>query len=265
MKLSVMIAQFAISQAIRENLQNMRAILQATFPGDLALFPEGCLSGYSHDLSFLETIDREELWAGLQELRDIAMRRKIHLWAGACIPQDSGWRNAAYGFTPEGQTHVYHKINLAHHERGILTPGNHLPIFTLQTPDGILPVAVQVCRELRYPEQWGWLARQGARIFLHLNNAVGDDRFQPVWRSHLVSRAAETQRFVLSANNAAQKQVSPTVAVNPGGEILAEIISDQMEFMRLEIDLAQVSDWYLDQSRYDVVKICSLEDNAGER
>jgi predicted amidohydrolase len=261
MKLSFLIAQFPISLDIQCNLQNMQAILQGTQPGDLALFPEGCLSGYSHDLSFLDAINKGELLTGLEELGEIALQRKIHLWAGVCIPQDGQWFNAAYGFTPGGETHIYHKINLANHERGILTPGDQLPIFHLQTPVGSLPVAIQICRELRYPEQWGWLARQGAKVFLHLNNAVEDDRFQPVWRSHLVSRAAETQRFVLSANNAASKQGSPTVAIAPSGHILQEIVSDEVKYMRIQVDISQVSDWYLDQRRSDIVSISKTKTN----
>ena len=132
-------------------------------------------------------------------------RRKINVWVGACINNDGKWFNTARGFSADGKTHVYHKINLANHERGVFSAGNNLPVFELNTPDGKVIVGIQICRELRFPEQWGWLARRGAQIIFHLNNAVGDNSFQAVWKSHLISRAAETQRFVLSSNNAAPK------------------------------------------------------------
>jgi len=144
---------------------------------------------------------------------------------------------------------------LAHHERGVFNPGDSLPVFSLTTPSGIIKIGVQLCREIRYPEQWGWLARQGAQVILHLNNAIGDDRHQPVWRSHLVSRAAETQRFVLSVNNAAAQQICPTIALAPDGCVLAEIVSAEAEVCRVELDLSLVSNWYLDQNRADVVTI----------
>jgi hypothetical protein len=100
---------------------------------------------------------------------------------------------------------------------------------------------------------------------LHLNNAVGDDSWQPVWKSHLVSRAAETQRFVLSANNAATRQVCPTLAVAPDGQVMGEVVSEKLEFLRLALDLTRVSNLYLDQRRTDVVAIKSGPDqNAAE-
>ena len=100
--------------------------------------------------------------------------RQIHLWVGTYIQDGSQWFNAAFGFTPSGGAHQYRKINLATHERGTISPGSDLPVFELQVPEGILKVGVQICREIRYPEQWGWLAQQGAQAILHLNNAVGD-------------------------------------------------------------------------------------------
>ena len=139
---------------------------------------------------------------------------------------------------PHGERLIYRKINLANHERGKFSTGSELPVFRLQTPAGEVSIGVQICREIRYPEQWGWLARQGAQIILHLNNAIDDDQYQPVWKSHLVSRAAETQRFVLSANNAAQKQISPTIAIAPNGQVLAEIVSSKSESVRIPLDLS---------------------------
>ncbi len=53
-----------------------------------------------------------------------------------------------------------------------------------------------MCREVRYPEPWRVLATKGARVFAYVNNAIGSSQGFEVWRSHLISRAAETQRFV---------------------------------------------------------------------
>ena len=129
-------------------------------------------------------------------------------------------------------------------------------------PDGKILIGVQICRELRFPEQWAWLARQGAQIMLHLNNAIGDSSFQAVWKSHLVSRAAETQRFVLSANNAAAEQVSPTIAIAPDGQVIGEIVSAELGVLRTTLDLSRVSNVYLDQSRTDVVAIRANHDQG---
>lgn len=255
MHITAVVAQFPVTFSIQTNLEIIDTILAQTTPGDLVVLPEGSVSGYADDLSFLDHIDPRQLATSLDHLRAEAQQRGVTIWAGACTPQDGLWFNAAYGFSPDGATQVYHKINLATHERGVFTAGSRLPVFLLRTPAGTVPVGVQMCRELRYPEQWGWLARCGAQVILHLNNAVGNDTFQPVWKSHLVSRAAETQRFILSANNAAPRQVSPTIAVAPNGQVLGEIVSPDLGILRVDLDLTKVSNWYLEQCRTDVVII----------
>jgi predicted amidohydrolase/precorrin-6B methylase 2 len=255
MKLPVLLAQFAVSLSISSNLKHISGLLAQAEPGDLVLFPEGALSGYDPNLSFLLMLDIEELVDALEQLRNQAIQRGIHLWVGSYYREQGLWFNAAFGFTPNGGAHQYRKVNLATTERGVITPGSGLPVFELETVAGVVKVGVQICREIRYPEQWGWLARQGAEVFLHLNNATDNEHQLPIWRSHLVSHAACNQRYLLSSNKAAAQQNCPTMAVSPEGRILAEIISDQSAARRLELDLSEVSNWYLDGARPDVVSI----------
>ncbi len=257
MKLTAIVAQFPVSLSIQNNLNVIDSVLWQTNPGDLVIFPEGSVSGYSSDITFLQQINLDELKAGLEHIKKEAQRRKINVWIGACVKVEGKWFNTAQGFSPNGDVQIYHKINLAHHERGIVSAGNALPIFELNAPEGTVKIGVQICRELRYPEQWRWLAQHDAQIILHLNNAIGDDTYQPVWKSHLTSRAAENQRFVLSANNAAPKQVSPTIAIAPDGKVIDEMVSAELGIFRVELELSKVSNWYLDQRRSDVVEIKS--------
>jgi predicted amidohydrolase len=257
MSLTAVVAQFPVTLSIQSNLVFIDSVLEQTNVGDWVIFPEGSISGYSMDTTFLKQINQRELMEGLAHIKKEAERRKINVWVGACINIDGKWFNTAQGFSAAGKSNLYHKINLANHERGVFSTGDQLPVFELNTPEGKVKVGVQICRELRYPEQWGWLARCGAQMILHLNNAIGSDLFQPVWKSHLISRAAETQRFVLSANNAAPKQGSPTIAIAPDGHVMGEIVSAESGVLRVELDLSKVSNWYLDQSRNDVVTIKS--------
>jgi predicted amidohydrolase len=208
-------------------------------------------------MSFLQHINHDELSIGLRHIQHMAEQRMINVWVGACMNIDGQWFNTVHGFLADGTSHVYHKINLANQERGTFSTGDHLPTFDVNTPDGTVKIGIQICRELRFPEQWGWLARCGVQVILHPNNAVGEDRYQSVWKSHLISRAAETQRFVLSANNAAPKQGSPTIAIDPDGLVLGEIVSAELGILRVELDLSKVSSRLLDQCRSDVVAIQS--------
>ena len=255
MKIPVLLAQFPVSLSISANLQTILSLMERAETGDILLLPEGAISGYAPDLSFLGDLDLGELKSALDELRFQAQRQGIHLWVGTCLHEDGQWFNTAFGFTPSGSAYQYRKINLANHERTFLTPGSDLPVFDLELKGGTVKVGVQICREIRYPEQWGWLARKGAQVILHLNNAVNDSRYMPVWRSHLVSHAASNQRFVISANNADLQQNSPTIAVSPDGWVIDEIVSDQLAFTRVKLDLSQVSNDHLDQSRPDIVSI----------
>jgi len=257
MKLFAIVAQFPITLSIQNNLESIDSVLEQTKVGDWVLFPEGSLSGYSPDMLFLQHINHDELFAGLKHIQQMAEQKMINVWVGACMDVDGKWFNTAHGFTADGKTHIYRKINLANQERSAFSTGDQLPIFDVNTPDGTVKIGIQICRELRFPEQWGWLARCGAQVILHINNAVGEDRFHSVWKSHLVSRAAETQRFVLSANNAAPKQGSPTIAIDPDGLVLGEIVSAGLDTLRIELDLSKASNKLLDQSRSDVVAIQS--------
>lgn len=255
MKISALLVQFPVTLSVKDNLAAITHGLKQAIPGDLVVCPEGCLSGYERDVAFLGAIDQPAVADALQKLEEQVMEAAVHLWLGACVCRDGNWYNMAFGLTPHGEILEYAKVNLATHERGKFTAGDSLPVFRLNFPPGQVAVGVQVCRELRFPEQWGWLARQGAQVFLHLNNAVGNSQNRTVWRSHLISRAAETGRFVLSANNGAPGRQCPSMAVAPDGQMLGEIGFKGASTLHVSLDLSRVSDWYISQSRHDVVRI----------
>jgi len=259
MTIQVRVVQFPVSLSIRANLEVVQGVLEESQPGDLVLFPEGALSGYAADMSLLQGIDQPELQRSLGALQNEAQKRYLHVWVGAVIFNRDGWYNTAFGFTPAGKVHLYRKVNLANAERAVLRAGDSLPLFQLETPAETFKVGVQICRELRYPEQWGWLARSGVQVFLHPDNNTQTDEFRDVWRSHLVSRAAETGRYVLSANCAAARQGCPTMIVAPDGKVLGEAVSDRLEVLRAGLDLAQVSNRILEQCRTDVVTLAPVK------
>ncbi len=265
MKASILLAPVPVSDSITNNIEMILAGLDHAQEGDIVVFPEGMVSGYAIDLSFLKEMRSEQLEAALEELRGQAQARKIYLWVGSYIKDGLQWFNAAFGFTPNGGAHQYRKINLARHERRNISPGSSLPVFEQEIAGGTLTLGVQICREIHFPEQWGWLAREGAQVILHLNNTINDTQLQAVWRSHLVSHAAANQRFVISVNHASVKQNCPTMAISPEGLVLEEILSDRPIFKRVEIDLEQISDYYIEQCRQDIVMITVPENKARRR
>ncbi len=134
-----------------------------------------------------------------------------------------------------------------------------MPICKLLINGNIVHLGIQLCREIRFPEQWRWLALNGAEVFVYLINAVNGSDIS-VWRSHLVSRAAENLRFLISSNNANKNQHCPTMLIAPSGQIIDEIISEKASTFRRKIDLKKVSDWYINQCRNDVIKLVEGDD-----
>jgi len=257
MAINVLAGQFAVSLCIRDNLAHIETILDGAEPDDLVVVPEGALSGYSDNIGFLDGIDPAELQRAMGRLKTEAMLRRVHLIFGSCILESGLWYNAAICYSYTGNDFTYRKINLALHERGHMEAGSILPIHSLRIGDQIVRVGMQLCREIRFPEQWRWLAMRGASIFVYLTNAINTHEIYSVWKSHLVSRAAENQRFLVASNNAHLSQNCPTMLVSPRGEVLEEIHSDRLCSFRRGINLDEASNWYMSQSRHDVVTLTS--------
>lgn len=258
MRISVVIGQFPISFKIEENLKNIIKILESTEEDDLVVLPEGALSGYSDDISFLKDIDIIKLNKSLKLLKREVTNRKVHLIFGSCIYENSRWLNTAIGYSYCNEDFIYKKVNLATHERPIFKPGDELPIYEINIKGKIIKLGIQLCREARYPEQWRCLAMNGAEVYVYITNAVSGVGLS-VWRSHLVSRAAENQRFLISSNNANVKQHCPSMLISPKGEVISEIVSSELHIIKETINTDEISNWYLNQCREDVVKLVYLK------
>lgn len=254
MKLSIIIGQFPISFNIEENFNNIKKVLDESKEDDLVILPEGAVSGYNDDISFLKNIDLEKLDNMINLLKEEAIKRKIHIIFGSCIYENSNWFNTAIGYSYCNDDFMYKKVNLATHERGVFKAGNELPVFKIKVKGETLKLGIQLCREARYPEQWKLLAMNGAQIFIYLTNAITGKGLN-VWKSHLISRAAENQRFLIGSNNAHEKQHCPTILISPKGDVISEIISNELNLISYTIDTDEISNWYLNQARDDVVKI----------
>jgi predicted amidohydrolase len=269
MSLHVVIGQLEIGWDPSRNAQRVISFLRAEArPGCLAVLPEAALSGYDDQLSGLDRLDERALAAGLTAVAGAARELDVHVLCGSLLPEPGGWSNTAVYFGPAGESWIYRKVNLATHERGRLIPGASLSLLRLMetrhqasrsasrpSAEWPLAIGVQLCRELKYPEQWHVLARNGARLLAYLTYAANPQIAAGVWRSHLISRAAETQRFVLAANVASPDQHCPSMVISPRGEVLAETTSATPQALHADLNLTEVSDWLLSQQRADVVGI----------
>lgn len=247
--------QFNVTMDPARNAETIERLL-ADAPADtFAVAPEGALSGYVNEAGFVARIDQSATAAAIARIATFCADKRVHLVAGACVREDDAWRNASFHFGPRGERHRYDKINLAQSERGSFTPGQTLPVFDIAIAGARVKLGIQMCREIRYPEQWSALSTQGAEIVAYVNNAIGSTIGHDLWRAHAISRAAETQRFVIGANNAAPDQTCPTLIIAPSGTLLAEAAIGAEAAIFATLDLSSVSDWVLSQARRDVVSV----------
>jgi predicted amidohydrolase len=254
MRVSVAVAQIPVCWAVSRNTATVVEMIGQVEAGTVLVLPECALSGYDDQLSGLDDLDPGELATARDAVSAAAVRANVHVVCGSLLFDRERWWNAAIYFSPAGQAQVYRKVNLATHERGRLAAGSALPLMRMTVPRGTMQAGVQLCREIRFPEQWNCLARQGAEALIYMTYAVNPGEPAGVWRAHLVSRAAETQRFVLAANVAGDNQHCPSMIVSPRGEVLAETRAGAPAILRRLIDLADIRDSYLSQQRGDVVE-----------
>ena len=253
MGMSVAVAQVPVCWSVQSNLEMILATIEDVDEGTLLVLPEAALSGYDDDLSGLGDLDPGELVRGRDVIARAAIKRGVHVLCGSLLFDQEKWWNAAMYFSPSGRTWTYRKVNLALHERGTLAAGSTLPTLDLDLATERVTVGVQLCREIRFPEQWRALARRGAKVLIYMTYAANPNQPPGVWRAHLISRAAETQRFVLAANVAHRHQHCPTMIISPRGEVIAETFEPEATILRREFDLTEIRDDYLRQLREDLV------------
>jgi predicted amidohydrolase len=253
--LRVAAIQFPVQTDILSNLTNLAAALRHLEPGDFAVAPEGALSGYESTANFISGLDKEAIGAAIEGARRLVAERRVHLVVGACIFDDGAWFNSSFYMGPDRQLNRYDKINLAQSERGVFEAGNSLPVIDITVEGTPLRFGIQMCREIRYPEQWRALAIQKAQLIAYVNNAVGGADGHELWRSHAISRAAEIQRFIVGANNAAPDQKCPSLVVAPSGKVLSEAAIGATSIAAAEINLDEISDWVINQARGDIVSV----------
>jgi predicted amidohydrolase len=255
MQVPVAVAQVPVCWSVPRNTETILAAIGAAGTGTLLVLPEAALSGYDDQLSGLGDLRPGDVAEGREVIASAARDTGVHVIFGTLLPEHGQWWNAAVYCSPAGRSWVYRKVNLATHERGRLAAGAALPTLRMTLAAGEVRAGVQLCREIRFPEQWHCLARQGAQVLIYLTYAANPAEPPGVWRAHLISRAAETQRFVLAANVAHDDQHCPTMVVSPRGQVLAEAPAGAAATLALTIDLAATRDTYLRQQRDDVVSI----------
>ncbi|MBK8545564.1 MAG: hypothetical protein IPL62_19785 [Caulobacteraceae bacterium] len=123
-----------------------------------------------------------------------------------------------------------------------------------------LRLGIQMCREIRYPEQWRARRPKARKSSPIQTTPSAAKRRRPLARA-LHQPRRETQRFILGANNAAPDQTCPTMIVAPSGAISPKLQSTrkQLRYGNANSTTFQLG---LISARDDVVVVTVLDPSA---
>ena len=233
--------------------KNAAAIIEAveSSPAGTVVFPEGMLSGYEvNDKNWLKNLPFTELEEAVTKIGNFAKKKHTDVIFGSAWMTKGSWFNCGLYINSIGELqHIYSKINLAVMDKSHFQAGDSLPVFKFKG----LTAGVQICREVRYPEQWRFLAVNGVKIFFHLNNAQKPT--DAIWEHLLISRAYENQAFVVSVNAVSPTQSLPSFVIDPDGKVLAKTGLKNNELITVDLQLKNSKSDFLSQRRADIVDI----------
>jgi omega-amidase len=225
MEITVALAQMAIA-AGRPDLNAAAArtlAAEAAARGaNLFVLPELWPSGYDLERAVADAAPLDDGPFAL--MSELAREHSFYV-VGTALESNPGGRpfNTAALYGPGGElVGAYRKVHLfaPMGEREQMTAGDDLPTFDL--PWG--RIALAVCYDLRFPEQWRQYTWAGARLIVI--PAEWPVYRVEHWRLLLRARAVENQLFVVGCNRAGADGDGEfgghSAAVDPWGHVLVE-------------------------------------------
>ena len=154
----VVIAQIPVGREVASNGEAIGSLLGRGVTGDWVVFPEGARTGYFPGRpDYLAKVDPGEVRAAIEGLRAVVARRRCHALVGAARFVAGGWRNSAVLLSAGGDVRWYDKNVLNPLDSRHFVAGDGLPVWEVDC----VRVAVQICWELLFPQQWARLKRVG--------------------------------------------------------------------------------------------------------
>jgi predicted amidohydrolase len=239
--LRVAAVQMTVTPNIDTNAQQLceQVAYCAARGAQLVLFPETALSDYSPALKRQrQPSEWRDIQRGLHALADAAGQARCWVVVGSDAWTTDGWVNRAYVLNAQGATAAtYDKVHLTPDDWHYYQPGQQPTLFDL---DGV-PVGLQICYDVRFPEGYRQLLHRGARVIVQGFYGAGGDTWKvPIMNSHIRARAAESGCFVVAANVSGPLQIVQSMIVDPLGLVLAQANQDLPEVLFADLDLGRV-------------------------
>ena len=247
--LRVLILQMTSVDCVETNLDQIHSQLSHVprlFAVDLVSLPENSLYFHSSKNNINGMTLKDPAFTDLQEYCD---KFHLHFHVGSVpLKVDKGVANATVWLSPKTRPQcVYQKIHLFD-----MDIEGHVPIRESdQFVHGSAPATVElrgwkiglsICYDLRFAELYIEYVKRGAHIFL-VPSAFTVPTGQAHWHCLLKARAIESQCFVLapaqSGLHSDSQQVvtfGHSLAYDPWGQKLGEILKDGPDFLDLSLD-----------------------------
>ena len=240
--LKVAAIQMVSGFSLNQNLEQAAELIdQASNQGaELILLPENCLMFSASRFLSLATSEKDSQKI-LDFLSETSKRYGCYLVAGS-VPVVSSRLNKVFSasivFSPTGEELArYHKIHLfdvdidddvgAYRESDTIEAGDSLSYFDI----GKLRVGLAICYDLRFPELFRALSKQGCHVLL-LPAAFTQHTGALHWEVLLRARAIENQCYVLAANQGGEhvgesgkvrKTYGHSMLIDAQGSVLNEL------------------------------------------
>lgn len=212
---------------------------------DMVIFPEATMCRFGVPLGpVAEPLDGA--WA--TGVRAIAGRSGVVVVAGMFVPSDDDRvTNTLIATGPGVETH-YHKIHLydafGFTESRTVAPGFDTVLITVAG----VAVGLTTCYDIRFPEFYVELARQGADVItVHSSWGAGPDKLEQ-WTLLARARALDTTSFIAAVDQGypgdaiaakGPTGVGGSLVVTPTGGVLAQAGADP-QLLVVDIDLDAV-------------------------
>ena len=215
--------QFRGSGSIQENLLALERGIEAAARANtrLLLTQECALCGYPPvETSEVSKIDFEELDYTTAQVRELAHKNALYIALGTIQRDKDQYFNSVELITPDGtKLPTYHKRALWGWDAENFVPGHNSGIYTIDN----MKVGIRICYEIRFPEYFRELFKEGVEValvsFCDVSDKENESRYE-ILRSHLITRAVENAMYCLSVNSLSNIQTAPTCVINPDGIVV---------------------------------------------
>lgn len=207
---------------------------------ELVVFPECANTGYVFGSAEEALHVAEEIPGPTTEaLAAACARLGLHCVCGVLEREGDLLRNAAVLVGPEGLVGRYRKSHLPYLGVDRFVAAGDEPFEVFETPVG--RIGIEICYDLRFPEETRALALAGAELVAHPTN--WPTAVRPLGDFMTRCRAAENQVFLATANRVGSERGTEffgwSQIVDPLGRRLAEAGETEEALVVADVDLAE--------------------------